>query len=235
MTIVHRPSFPWLPWHLPFLQYPHPPLLNIITIAQRTIIMASPPPPTSPTDNPTPPIHGPIKRDVLFTNLPPFPLPFYKYVSLPQTPAGMVAVAPPNPQENCVGRSVFGAIAGAGLGVMMGIFLGAMGDMSPAIPIINGREAPQAPAGEQMRLAYRATFERCGHWARNFMALTALFSGVDCVVEKLRGKHDAYNAVISGCGVGAALSAKQGPQAACLGCAGFAIFSGIMEVVMGPH
>ena len=23
-----------------------------------------------------------------------------------------------------------------------------------------------------MRLAYRATFERCGHWARNFMALT---------------------------------------------------------------
>ncbi|GAB5031585.1 tim22-like protein [Nannochloropsis oceanica] len=86
-----------------------------------------------------------------------------------------------------------------------------------------------------MRLAYRATFERCGHWARNFMALTALFSGVDCVVEKFRGKHDAYNAVISGCGVGAALSAKQGPQAACLGCAGFAIFSGVMEVVMGPH
>lgn len=63
-------------------------------------------------------------------------------------------------------------LTGAGLGVMMGIFLGAMGDMSPAIPIINGREAPQAPAMEQMRLAYRATFERCGHWARNFMALT---------------------------------------------------------------
>lgn len=147
----------------------------------------------------------------------------------------MVAVAPPNPQENCVGRSIFGAVAGAGLGVMMGIFLGAMGDMSPAIPIINGREAPQAPAKEQLRLAYRATFERCGHWARNFMALTALFSGVDCVVEKFRGKHDAYNAIISGCGVGAALSAKQGPQAACLGCAGFAVFSGVMEVVMGPH
>lgn len=58
---------------------------------------------------------------------------------------------------------------------------------------------------------------------------------MDCVVEKYRGKHDAYNAVISGCGVGAALSAKQGPQAACLGCVGFAAFSGIMEVVMGPH
>lgn len=64
---------------------------------------------------------------------------------------------------------------------------------------------------------------------------TALFSGVDCVVEKARGKHDAYNAVISGCGVGAALSAKQGPQAACFGCVGFAAFSAVMEVVMGPH
>lgn len=34
--------------------------------------------------------------------------------------------------------------------MMMGIFLGAMGDMSPAIPIVNGREAPQAPATEQV-------------------------------------------------------------------------------------
>jgi hypothetical protein len=39
-----------------------------------------------------------------------------------------------------------------------------------------------------------------------------LFGGVDCVVEKWRGKHDAYNGVISGCGVGAALSARGGPQ-----------------------
>lgn len=54
-------------------------------------------------------------------------------------------------------------------------------------------------------------------------------------MEKARGKHDAYNAVISGCGVGAALSAKQGPQAACFGCVGFAAFSAVMEVVMGPH
>lgn len=43
--------------------------------------------------------------------------------------------------------------------------------------------------------------------------MAALFSGVDCVIEKYRGKHDAYNPVLSGCVVGAALAAKQGPQA----------------------
>lgn len=32
----------------------------------------------------------------------------------------------------------------------MGIFLGAMGDLSPAVTIIQGREAPQAPALEQV-------------------------------------------------------------------------------------
>lgn len=95
--------------------------------------------------------------------------------------------------------------------MMMGIFLGAMGDMSPAIPIVNGREAPQAPAteqvgitrsryggsrlvtayvmfssamlgacpGRQLRIAYRATFDRCGHWARNFMVLTGRWQAKD--------------------------------------------------------
>jgi len=42
-------------------------------------------------------------------------------VNLPQTPAGMAAVAPPNPQENCVGRSVFGAVAGARLSFSFGV------------------------------------------------------------------------------------------------------------------
>jgi hypothetical protein len=43
-------------------------------------------------------------------------------------------------------------------------------------------------------------------------AIPVLFSGTECVLEKWRGKHDGYNPVISGCAVGAALSAKQGPQ-----------------------
>jgi hypothetical protein len=117
--------------------------------------------------------------DGVIPRLSPYPLADWQ-VPLPKADAGAIPMMPPNPQENCVGRSIFGGIAGddtfprlnhwhapqrisssntgAGLGVMMGIFLGAMGDMSPAIPIVNGREAPQAPAMEQVRESGRAPY-----------------------------------------------------------------------------
>jgi hypothetical protein len=40
-------------------------------------------------------------------------------------------------------------IAGAGMGFLFGMFLGAMGDMQP-ISMINGREVPQPPLREQV-------------------------------------------------------------------------------------
>lgn len=51
-----------------------------------------------------------------------------------------------------------------------------------------------------------------------------------CQIEKnkkRRGKSDIWNAIMGGCAAGAALSAKGGPQAMALGCAGFAAFSSI--------
>lgn len=36
------------------------------------------------------------------------------------------------------------------MGLLFGMFIGAMGDMQP-IQVINGREVPQAPLGEQVR------------------------------------------------------------------------------------
>ena len=42
---------------------------------------------------------------------------------------------------------------GAGMGVVFGLFLGAMGDMQP-LQMVNGRQVPQAPFKEQVnRLA----------------------------------------------------------------------------------
>jgi hypothetical protein len=92
----------------------------------------------------------------------------------------------------------------------MGVFMGAMGDVSP-IQIVNGREVPQAPLREQMRAALKATASKAGGWARNFGVLTALFGGVECVIEKYRAKHDVWNPAVSGCIVGATLAAKGGP------------------------
>ncbi len=92
----------------------------------------------------------------------------------------------------------------------MGIFMGAMSDPSP-IQVVKGREVPQAPLREQMRSAYRSTASKTYGWSKSFAVLTALFGGVECVIEKYRAKHDVWNPVISGCAVGATLSAKSGP------------------------
>lgn len=158
----------------------------------------------------------------------PYPMP------VPPPPAVMPhpGINPGWMGESCVGRAIIGAIGGGGIGIVMGIFLGAMGDLNPPIFYVKGREAPQAPLAEQARLAYRQTAERSVGWSKSFFALTALFAGSECVIEKFRGRHDGWNPVLSGCAAGAMMSASQGPAAACMGCAGFAAFSAAIEAIM---
>jgi import inner membrane translocase subunit TIM22 len=55
------------------------------------------------------------------------------------------------------------------------------------------------------------------------------------VVEKYRGKHDVVNGASAGFVTGAALAAPQGPQAMAFGAVGFAVFSIIIDYVMGGH
>jgi import inner membrane translocase subunit TIM22 len=88
--------------------------------------------------------------------------------------------------------------------------MGAMGGDVSGIQIINGREVPQAPIREYMRSAYKSTYLKSYGWAKSLAMLSALFGGVDCVIEKYRGKDDAWNPVLSGCAVGATISAKSG-------------------------
>ena len=86
-----------------------------------------------------------------------------------------------------------------------------MSDQSP-IQMVNGREVPQAPLREQVRLGFKSTLSKSKGWAISFGVLTALFGGVECLIEKYRAKHDIWNPVLSGCVVGATLSAKAGPS-----------------------
>ncbi|GMH93572.1 hypothetical protein TL16_g12666, partial [Triparma laevis f. inornata] len=111
------------------------------------------------------------------------------------------------------------------MGLGMGVFLGAMSDMTPPVTVYKGKEVPQAPIKEQARKSL--------YWCRNFAFITGVFSGSECIVEKIRGRNDVWNSTISGCVTGAAIQAKQGPQAACFGCIGFAAFSIIIDKVMG--
>lgn len=121
------------------------------------------------------------------------------------------------------------------MGLLMGVFLGAMSDLTPPVTVIDGKEVPQAPIREQVRTTLRATGEKSLYWCRQFAFITGVFSGSECLVEKYRGKHDMWNSVASGCITGAALQAKQGPQAAAMGCGGFAAFSIVIDAVMGHN
>lgn len=137
--------------------------------------------------------------------------------------------------NSCSGKAAIGVFAGGAMGAVMGIFLGAMSDATPPVTVIAGKEVPQAPLREQIKVTIRATAEKSKYWCRQFAFITGVFGGTDCLVEKFRGKHDVWNSVASGCITGAALQAKQGPQAAAMGCGGFAAFSLVIDKVMGTH
>jgi import inner membrane translocase subunit TIM22 len=162
----------------------------------------------------------------------PFYLPFYKRVQIPKSTLEQVPVIPTLVLEACGLKIITGAIMGSVLGAGMGIFFGALGDNSP-IQVINGREVPQAPLREQIRAGFKGTASKTFGWAKSFAVLTALFGGVECLIEKYRAKHDVWNPVVSGCVVGGTLSAKGGPAAACIGCIGFAGFSLVVDKIMG--
>jgi import inner membrane translocase subunit TIM22 len=137
--------------------------------------------------------------------------------------------------NSCGGKAAIGVFGGGIMGLLMGVFLGAMSDATPPVTVIAGRDVPQAPLKEQMKVTMRATAEKSMYWCRNFAFITGVFGGSECLVEKFRGKHDMWNSVASGCITGAALQAKSGPQAAAVGCGGFAAFSIVIDSIMGTH
>jgi import inner membrane translocase subunit TIM22 len=137
--------------------------------------------------------------------------------------------------NSCGGKAAIGVFGGGIMGLLMGVFLGAMSDATPPVQVIGGKDVPSAPLREQLKVTMRATAEKSIYWCKNFAFITGVFGGTDCLVEKYRGKHDVWNSVASGCITGAAIQAKQGPQAAALGCGGFAVFSLVIEQFMGHY
>lgn len=122
--------------------------------------------------------------------------------------------------NNCAVRSVVSGVMGGGLGILMGVFLGALDN-----PLMQ----EQMTARQQFVYTAKQMGGRSLSSAKAFGIMGLIFAGVECVAEKARAKHDTTNTVVAGCVTGGALSAKGGPQAACLGCAGFAAFSVLIE------
>ena len=82
---------------------------------------------------------------------------------------------------------------------------------------------------ESLKLTARDMYRASKSSARSFGVIGAIYSLVECTIEKQRGKHDLSNAMGAGCITGGMLAVKGGPQATAIGCAGFAAFGYVMD------
>ncbi|KAK9940860.1 hypothetical protein M0R45_017500 [Rubus argutus] len=128
--------------------------------------------------------------------------------------------------NNCVVRSAASGVMGGGLGLMMGLFLGALDN-----PVMQD----QMTGRQQFIYTAKQMGSRSWGSAKAFAVMGLVFSAAECVVEKARAKHDTTNTVVAGCVTGGVMSAKGGPKAACVGCAGFATFSVLIEKFLDRH
>ena len=95
-----------------------------------------------------------------------------------------------------------------------------------------GQQLTSLPVREQVRRGLKDMGSKSFSSAKNFANIGALYSGTECCIEGYRAKSDLYNSVSAGCVSGALLAYKAGPQAAALGCAGFAAFSTAIDAYM---
>ncbi|KAI9696644.1 MAG: Mitochondrial import inner membrane translocase subunit tim22 [Bogoriella megaspora] len=121
--------------------------------------------------------------------------------------------------ESCVGKSAIAGVGGFALGGMFGMFMASMRYDTPMTP--QGQEMLKLSTREQVVRGFKDMGRSSYSSAKNF-----------ALVGALRAKNDVYNGVAGGCITGSALAYKAGPQAALLGCAGFAAFSTAIEYYM---
>jgi len=88
------------------------------------------------------------------------------------------------------------------------------------------------PLREQLKHGLKDMGRASWSSAKNFGMVGGIFSGVECCIEGLRARNDLANGVMGGCITGGILARKAGPQAAAIGCAGFAAFSAAIDSYM---
>lgn len=85
---------------------------------------------------------------------------------------------------------------------------------------------------EQVVRGFKDMGARSFSSAKNFGKVGAIFAGTECCIEGYRAKNDLANGVLAGCITGGVLAMPAGPQAAAVGCAGFAAFSAAIDSYM---
>ncbi|KAI9807179.1 MAG: Mitochondrial import inner membrane translocase subunit tim22 [Sarcosagium campestre] len=132
--------------------------------------------------------------------------------------------------ESCPAKTVMAGGMGFALGGAFGLFMSSMNYDTPLSP--QGQQISSLPMREQLRRGFKDMGTRSYSSAKNFALVGAIFSGTECCIEGYRAKNDLTNGIAAGCITGGALGARAGPQAAAVGCAGFAAFSAAIDYYM---
>ncbi|KAJ5050844.1 uncharacterized protein L3040_002713 [Drepanopeziza brunnea f. sp. 'multigermtubi'] len=134
--------------------------------------------------------------------------------------------------ESCPGKTAVSGVMGFALGGAFGLFMASMQYDTPLHTSSSAEAIKSLPLRQQLKAGLRDMGARSYASARNFGKVGAIFAGTECCIEGFRAKNDLMNGVWAGCITGGALAAPAGPQAAALGCAGFAAFSAAIDAYM---
>jgi len=137
--------------------------------------------------------------------------------------------------ESCPGKTAVSGTMGFGLGGLFGLFMSSMRydtPLSAGMPGGVGTQITDIPVREQLKRGFADMGRSSWSSAKNFGYIGAVFAGTECCIEGLRAKNDLFNGVAAGCLTGGWLARSGGPQAAAVGCAGFAAFSAAIDAYM---
>ncbi|GMM30448.1 translocation channel protein [Martiniozyma asiatica (nom. inval.)] len=133
---------------------------------------------------------------------------------------------------SCPGKAILSLGTGYALGGLFGFFMASMAYDTPMGQSYSAPSMTSLPLRQQMKIQLSDMWGRTKSSAKNFAKLGFYFSGVECVIESLRGKSDLWNGALAGCVTGGGLAVKTGPTNALVGCAGFAAFSTAIDMYM---
>ncbi|XP_050305364.1 mitochondrial import inner membrane translocase subunit Tim22-like isoform X2 [Anthonomus grandis grandis] len=123
--------------------------------------------------------------------------------------------------ESCPFKVIMSCVAGYGLGAVIGLFSSSIGPQS----VTNVETQTARQVFNEMKTTTLS-------YAKNFALIGALFSGVECTIETMRGKSDWKNGTYAGGVTGGMIGLRAGVKAGVVGAMGFAAFSTVIDYYM---